>query len=84
MDPYSGLVDLFEKKGLLVQTGNRLKYVDPQGKEHIDFRKAWTGDKLDMIMANFKESTDHKVESVEEAPKSKAKKTEIIEEDDAE
>jgi hypothetical protein len=84
MDPYSGLVDLFEKKGLLVQTGNRLKYVDPQGKEHIDFRKAWTGDKLDMIMDNFKESTDHKVESVEEAPKSKAKKTEIIEEDDAE
>ena len=29
--------------------------MDPQGKEHIDFRKAWTGDKLDMIMANFKE-----------------------------
>ena len=57
MDPYSGLVDLFEKKGILVQTGNRLKYVDPQGKEHIDFRKAWTGDKLDMIMANFKEET---------------------------
>ena len=23
MDPYSGLVDLFEKKGILVQTGNR-------------------------------------------------------------
>jgi len=84
MDPYSGLVDLFEKKGLLVQTGNRLKYVDPQGKEHIDFRKAWTGDKLDMIMANFKESTEAKVESVEEAPKSKSKKIEIDEEDDAE
>ena len=26
-----------------------------QGKEHIEFRKAWTGDKLDMIMANFNE-----------------------------
>ena len=64
MDPYSGLVDLFEKKGILVQTGNRLKYVDPQGKEHIEFRKAWTGDKLDMIMANFKEETpeENKVE----------------------
>jgi len=56
----------------------------PPGKEHIDFRKAWTGDKLDMIMANFKESTEAKAESVEEAPKSKAKKTETIEEDDAE
>ena len=55
MDPYSGLVDLFEKKGLLVQTGNRLKYIDSKGKEHIEFRKAWTGDKLDMIMADFKE-----------------------------
>ena len=55
MDPYSGLVDLFEKKGLLVQTGNRLKYIDKAGKEHIDFRKAWVGDKLDMIMAEFKE-----------------------------
>ena len=55
MDPYSGLVDLFEKKGLLVQQGNRLKYVDSKGKEHIEFRKAWVGDKLDMIMAEFKE-----------------------------
>jgi hypothetical protein len=37
-----------------------------------------------MIMANFKESTEVKVESVEEAPKSKTKKTEIKEEADAE
>ena len=28
MDPFSGLVELFEKKGILVQSGNRLKYVD--------------------------------------------------------
>ncbi len=53
MDPYSGLVDLFEKKGLLVQTGNRLKYVDSKGNEHIEFRKAWTGAKLDMLMGDF-------------------------------
>ena len=53
MDPYSGLVDLFEKKGILVQTGNRLKYVDSAGKEHIEFRKAWTGAKLDMLMKDF-------------------------------
>ena len=31
MNPYSGLVDLFEKKGLLKQEGNRLKYVDTKG-----------------------------------------------------
>ena len=53
MDPFSGLVDLFEKKGILVQTGNRLKYVDTAGKEHIDFRKAWVGDKLMMLMKDF-------------------------------
>ena len=67
MDPYSGLVDLFEKKGILVQTGNRLKYVDPQGKEHIEFRKAWTGDKLDMIMADFKEEMPVEEEEVEKS-----------------
>ena len=64
MDPYSGLVDLFEKKGLLVQQGNRLKYIDSKGKEHIEFRKAWVGDKLDMIMAEFKETAP--TEEVEE------------------
>jgi len=53
MDPYSGLVELFEKKGLLKQTGNRLKYVDSKGKEIIEFRKNWTGDKLDTVMADF-------------------------------
>ena len=53
MDPYSGLVDLFEKKGILVQTGNRLKYVDSAKKEHIEFRKAWVGPKLDMLMKDF-------------------------------
>ena len=53
MDPYSGLVDLFEKKGILVQTGNRLKYIDSAGKEHIEFRKAWVGAKLDMLMKDF-------------------------------
>ena len=62
MDPYSGLVDVFEKKGILVQTGNRLKYVDPAGKEYIEFRKAWTGDKLDMIMKNYKELPDEVTE----------------------
>src|SRR5210317_1867314 len=53
MNPYSGLVDLFEKKGLLKQTGNRLKYVDSNGKEIIEFRKNWTGDKLDIVMKDF-------------------------------
>jgi len=51
MNPYSGLVDLFEKAGLLVQQGNRLKWVDPTtGEEFVFYRKDWIDDKLDMIM----------------------------------
>ena len=65
MNPYSGLVDLFEKKGLLTQQGNRLKYVDSSGKEHLEYRKDWSGDKLDIIMSDFdKLSTES--ETVEE------------------
>jgi RecA/RadA recombinase len=60
MDPYSGLVDLFEKKGLLTQQGNRLKYVDSTGKEHLDYRKDWTGEKLDIIMNDFANMVDEK------------------------
>ena len=44
---------MFEKKGVLTQQGNRLKYIDSAGKEHIEFRKAWVGDKLDMLMQDF-------------------------------
>ena len=53
MDPYSGLVDLFEKKGLLTQQGNRLKYVDSMGKEHLNYRKDWSGEQLELIMSDF-------------------------------
>jgi len=46
-------VDLFEKKGILTQSGNRLKYTDATGKEHLEYRKSWVGDKLLMLMKNF-------------------------------
>ena len=55
MNPYSGLVELFEKKGLLVKQGNRLKYIDLNGEEHLDYRKQWLGPKLDMIMSEYAE-----------------------------
>jgi len=54
MNPYSGLVDLCEKAGLLKQEGNRLKWVDPEtGEEFKFYRKEWKDDKLDMIMKKF-------------------------------
>jgi RecA/RadA recombinase len=58
MNPYSGLVDLFEKEGLLVQSGNRLKFVDSKGIEHLHYRKEWKDDKLNMIMEDF---PNHKI-----------------------
>jgi hypothetical protein len=69
MNPYSGLVDLFEKKGLLVKQGNRLKYIDSNGEEHLEFRKKWTGDKLNMIMDDFykiSDPTEQEVNSADE------------------
>jgi recombination protein RecA len=53
MDPYSGLVELFEKEGILTASGNRLKYVDLKGTEHLEYRKGWTGEKLDMVMTEY-------------------------------
>jgi len=58
MNPYSGLIELFEKQDLLVKQGNRLKYVDLNGEEHIDYRKAWmVGEKLDLIMSEYADKT---------------------------
>jgi RecA/RadA recombinase len=61
MNPYSGLVDLFEKKGLLVKDGNRLKYIDSNGEEHKEYRKNWTGELLDMVMSDHVNISDEKV-----------------------
>jgi RecA/RadA recombinase len=74
MNPYSGLVDLFEKKGILTKDGNRLKYVSSTGEEIKEYRKVWEagGEALDKVMMDFKEPTsvdviDNEVQEVEEA-----------------
>ena len=53
MNPYSGLVELFEKKGLIEKSGNRLKYVTSEGEELLDYRKNWNGDLLDKVMSDY-------------------------------
>ena len=55
MDPYSGLVDMFEKQGLLVKDGNRLKYINSAGEETKEYRKNWTGELLDKVMTDYAE-----------------------------
>ena len=56
MNPYSGLVDLCEKKSLLVREGNSLKYTTSSGDEIKQFRKAWErneGKCLDTVMNDW-------------------------------
>ena len=64
MDPYSGLVDLFEKQGILKQQGNRLKFVSSRNEEILEYRKDWTGEKLQIIMEDFSKIR-HKYEDAE-------------------
>ena len=65
MDPYSGLVELFEKKGLIEKSGNRLKYVDSSGKEHLEYRKNWTGEKLDLVISEYSQKLSSEVNTAE-------------------
>lgn len=56
MDEYSGLIDLFEKKGILAKDGNKLKYISTTGAEHKYFRKSLPNELLDLIMNEWDES----------------------------
>ena len=68
MNPYSGLVDLFEKQGLLVKDGNRLKYIDSKGEEHKEYRKNWDGEMLDMVMSDSQVEKTAEVNTKVEEP----------------
>lgn len=62
MNPYSGLVEMFEDAGLLLQQGNRLKWVHPEtGEEFLFYRKEWKDDKLNMIMENYHKMKSSKI-----------------------
>ena len=56
MSPHSGLVDLFEAKGLLKKEGNSLVYTTKDGEIIKQFRKAWEKNEkngLDIAMADI-------------------------------
>ncbi len=58
MAPTSGLLDLFEKKGLVQKSGNKLQYISKSTGEVIsEFRKNWTEDKLKVIMDEWDETS---------------------------
>lgn len=41
IDPFSGLIDYFEEKGVFTKDGNRLKWVSVDNEEVKMFRKEW-------------------------------------------
>ena len=57
MDPYSGLLEMFEAKGIVTKTGNKLEYVSPITGESIkEFRKQWTGERLQVIIDEWNDN----------------------------
>ena len=67
MDPYSGLVEFFEAKGILVKSGNKLAYTTASGEIMSEFRKNWTKDKLDVVMTEWNsKDIDSESEELEE------------------
>jgi len=69
MNPYSGLVDLFEGKDLLKKEGNSLVYTLATGEIIKKFRKAWERNEdtcLDRAMVDFVANPHHKTADVEE------------------
>jgi len=56
MSPYSGMVDLAEKKGILKKEGNSLVFVTSDGEIIKQFRKKWEANEdgcLDKLIADF-------------------------------
>ena len=53
MNPYSGLLELFEAKDIIKKQGNRLAYTTLDGEEILDYRKKWIGTNLDKVMSDY-------------------------------
>jgi len=69
MNPYSGLVDMFEAKGLLSKEGNSLKYTTSDGEIIKQFRKGWERNddgSLDKVMADYTANPHKEVTSTTE------------------
>jgi RecA/RadA recombinase len=73
MNPYSGMVDMMEHKGLLSKEGNSLKYTLADGTVIKQFRKAWERNDnghLDKVMLDFVANPHKEVDTpiLEEEP----------------
>lgn len=64
MNPYSGLVDLAEAKGILKKDGNRLMFTTSDGEIIKYFRKGWESNEdgcLDKMMLEFDKLTSSSI-----------------------
>lgn len=71
MNPYSGLVDLFEKVGILKKDGNRLAYTALDGETIKFFRKGWESNEggcLDRVMVEYKKYSEEINNDIQEEP----------------
>jgi len=67
MNPYSGLLDLFEGQGMLTKEGNRLSYTTTDGEILKFFRKGWESNDdgcLDKVMSEFTKKLNSKISNV--------------------
>jgi len=67
MNPYSGLLDLFEKSGLLTKEGNRLAYTTVDGEVIKNFRKGWETNNdncLDKVMTEYSKRNANQLSNV--------------------
>jgi hypothetical protein len=61
MNPYSGMVDMAEKRNLLKKEGNSLVFVTSDGEIIKQFRKKWESNEngcLDKLMVDFNNQKD--------------------------
>lgn len=68
MNVYSGLVDMFEAKGLLAKEGNSLKYTLTDGTVIKKFRKAWErndDNSLDKVMQDYTKNPHRQISKQE-------------------
>jgi len=67
MSPTSGLLDMFEAKGILIKEGNKLSYTSTKTGEIIkEFRKGWTDDKLMTVIDEWNETSTRSTVVIEE------------------
>jgi hypothetical protein len=79
MSPYSGLVDLFEAKGMLKKEGNSLVYTTKDGEIIKQFRKAWEKNEKNGLDIAMEDISKHGEISVSEITTNVEPETEITE-----